>query len=77
MIDVADHCMYAAKKSSRNAWVGLYSNTNSRGDDLFTAVIEQTQSLLQTDELEMLSSIEEVEKVNWSAEELIPVQASN
>ena len=77
VIDVADHCMYAAKKSSRNAWVGLYSNTNSRGDDLFTAVIEQTQSLLQTDELEMLSSIEEVEKVNWSAEELIPVQASN
>jgi len=77
VIDVADHCMYAAKKSSRNAWVGLYSNTNGRGDDLFKAVIEQTKSLLQTDELEIRSSITEVDKVNWLGDELIPVQASN
>jgi len=45
--------------------VGLYNETNSRGDDLFTAVIEQTHSLIQSDELKMLSSIADVDQVNW------------
>jgi len=77
VVDVADHCMYAAKKSSRNAWVGLYNNTNVRGNDLFKAVIEKTETLLQTDELEILTSITEVDQVNWLGDELIPAQASN
>jgi diguanylate cyclase (GGDEF)-like protein len=66
VVDVADHCMYAAKKSSRNAWVGLYNENTEIGDsDLFTMVIEQTQSLIQTDELKILSSIIDVDQVNW------------
>ncbi|WP_019029155.1 two-component regulator propeller domain-containing protein [Colwellia piezophila] len=76
VVDVADHCMYAAKKSSRNAWVGLYNKTDSRGDDSFTAVIEQTQILLQANELEMQTSILEHDQVNWSAEELTQVKES-
>ncbi|NQY65086.1 MAG: diguanylate cyclase, partial [Alteromonadaceae bacterium] len=63
VIDVADHCMYAAKKLSRNAWVGL--NSNGRGDDLFVRVIEQTQTLIESDELEMLTSISEYDQVDW------------
>jgi len=74
VIDVADHCMYAAKKSSRNAWVGLYDKTSGRGDDLFTAVIEQTQTLIQSDEVEMLTSIVDHNQVNWLAEELTQVR---
>jgi len=65
VVDVADHCMYAAKKSSRNAWVGLYNKTNARSDDLFTAVIDQTHLLIQSDELKVLSSIADVDQVNW------------
>ncbi len=65
IIDVADHCMYAAKKSSRNAWVGLNNKVNSRGDDLFTSIIGQTQKLIQSNELEMLTSISESNQVNW------------
>ena len=65
VVDVADHCMYAAKKSSRNAWVGLYAKTNKRDVDLFTAVIEKTQPLIQSNELKMLSSIVEINQVIW------------
>ncbi|NQZ90368.1 MAG: diguanylate cyclase [Saccharospirillaceae bacterium] len=65
VVDVADHCMYAAKKSNRNAWVGLYAKTNKHNEDLFTAVIEETQSLIQLDELKMLSSIAEIDQVIW------------
>jgi len=73
VVDVADHCMYAAKKSSRNAWVGLYNKTHGHADDLFTSVIEQTQTLVQSNELEMLTSILEHDQVNWLAEELTQV----
>jgi len=76
VVDVADHCMYAAKKSSRNAWVGLYNKTHGHGDDLFTAVIEQTQTLVQSNELEMRTSILEHDQVNWLAEELTQVKKS-
>jgi len=65
VIDVADHCMYAAKKSSRNAWVGLYAKTNEHDEGLFTEVIEKTQSLIQSDELKVLSSIAEIDQVIW------------
>lgn len=65
VVDVADHCMYAAKKSNRNAWVGLYAKTNKRDDDLFTAVIEKTQPLILSEELKMLSSITEIDQVIW------------
>jgi hypothetical protein len=57
--------------------VVLYNKINVHGDNLFTAVIEQTQSLLQTDKLEMLSSIAEIDQVNWLTDELIPAQANN
>ncbi|NQY65762.1 MAG: diguanylate cyclase, partial [Alteromonadaceae bacterium] len=65
VVDVADHCMYAAKKSSRNAWVGLNSITNGQGDDLFASVIEQTETLIKSDELEMLTSVSERDQVHW------------
>jgi len=77
VVDVADHCMYAAKKSRRNAWVGLYNETNGRGDDLFTSVIEQTQLLIQSDELTMLSSIGDIDQVNWSTDKLALAQENN
>jgi len=69
VVDIADHCMYAAKKSTRNAWVGLYNKNNGRSDDLFTTVIEQTQSLIQSGELKMLTSIADVDQINWLLDE--------
>jgi len=65
VINVADHCMYAAKNTTRNAWVGLNNKTNDRGDDLYIEVIENTPTLIQSGELEILTSITEHNQVNW------------
>jgi diguanylate cyclase (GGDEF)-like protein len=65
VVDVADHCLYAAKKSGRNAWVGIDSTASCLTDDLFTRVTEQTQSLIQAKELNMFTSISEHKKVIW------------
>ena len=65
VVEVADHCMYAAKKSSRNAWVGLQANIDQQGDNIFTEIIEHTTSLIESNQLNMVSSITDTNKVTW------------
>jgi len=65
VLDVADHCLYAAKKSNRNAWVGLNSSDSCKADDLFARVTDQTELLVQSKELQMFTSISEIENVIW------------
>jgi diguanylate cyclase (GGDEF)-like protein len=65
VVDIADHCLYAAKKSGRNTWVGLNSTENCRVDSLDEEVIGKTASLIQANELAFKSSISNLEKLNW------------
>jgi diguanylate cyclase (GGDEF)-like protein len=69
VVDVADHCMYAAKKSSRNAWVGINNKIEVKTDELFTKVVGQTEVLIQSGELGMLTSITESDQVSWETNE--------
>jgi len=64
-IDIADLCLYAAKRTSRNAWVGLNSNASCINSDIFDRVTKQTQALIQSNELEMLSSLSRDKKIEW------------
>jgi len=65
VIDIADHCLYAAKKSSRNAWVGLNTSESCIDKELFTRTLKQTQTLIESKELQLLSSISDHGKVQW------------
>lgn len=65
VIDVADHCMFAAKNSSRNAWVGINSKNDNLDHELFTRFFEQTQTLIQSGELEIITSISEHWHIKW------------
>jgi diguanylate cyclase (GGDEF)-like protein len=65
VIDIADHCLYAAKKSSRNAWVGLNTSESCIDEELFTRTIKKTQTLIESKELQLLSSISDHDKVQW------------
>jgi diguanylate cyclase (GGDEF)-like protein len=65
VIDIADHCLYAAKKSSRNAWVGLNTSESCIDEELFTRTLKQTQTLIESKELQLLSSISDHDKVQW------------
>ena len=64
VVDIADHCLYAAKKSSRNAWVGL-ENINCTEENLFSNITEKTQNIIDLDQLEVTSSIDDKSLLKW------------
>lgn len=51
VIDVADHALYAAKKSGRNRSVGLAAGTNTRVADLHQEIGRNLQGMIETNEL--------------------------
>ena len=63
-IDVADLCLYAAKKSNRNTWIG-FTDLTCDEQDVFSAVIDKTESLISSGQLMLASSIDEVDKIQW------------
>jgi diguanylate cyclase (GGDEF)-like protein len=65
IVDIADHCLYAAKKSSRNAWIGL-NNINCSEDNLFENVSNKTKSLIDAKQLRLCTSIKNTDDINWS-----------
>jgi diguanylate cyclase (GGDEF)-like protein len=65
VIDIADHCLYAAKRSSRNAWVGLNTSESCIDEELFTRTLKKTQTLIESKELQLISSISDHDKVQW------------
>lgn len=64
VIDIADRCMYTAKQSSRNAWVGL-SNIDCNEENLHTDIIENTKELIDKNHLEVESSIADKTSLLW------------
>jgi diguanylate cyclase (GGDEF)-like protein len=64
VVDIADHCLYAAKNSNRNAWVGL-ENLNSTEEDIFLKITKQTQNLIDLKQLEVRSSITDKSLLKW------------
>ncbi len=65
VVDIADHCLYAAKKSGRNAWVGLNSLENYNNMNVFNQIKTHTQKMINSDELEVLTSINKETEINW------------
>ncbi|GHE89222.1 ligand-binding sensor domain-containing protein [Thalassotalea profundi] len=64
VIDIADHCLYAAKKSSRNAWVGL-ENLALNDEHIMSKIIEETQHSIDIKELEVISSLSDNSLIKW------------
>jgi len=65
VVDIADHCLYAAKKSGRNAWVGLNNLENYNNMNVFNQIKTHTQKMINSDELEVLTSINKETEINW------------
>jgi diguanylate cyclase (GGDEF)-like protein len=65
VMDIADHCLYAAKNSNRNAWVGL-ENLSSTEDDIFSKIIKKTQTSIDLQQVEVRSSIANKSELNWN-----------
>ena len=65
VVDVADHCLFAAKKTQRNAWVGLSGTTNSTHEQLFKHIVEYPEQLILNGEIEVSTNISEDKPLLW------------
>jgi diguanylate cyclase (GGDEF)-like protein len=67
-LELADHCLYAAKNSKRNAWVGICSLSNEiNGDKAFISIKNETKKLIQENGLEINSSISDISTIKWNS----------
>ena len=64
VIDIADHCMYVAKKSSKNAWVGL-NDINFSKKNKVSYITKKTKELIDLKQLEVKSSISDKTLLKW------------
>jgi predicted signal transduction protein with EAL and GGDEF domain len=65
VVDIADMCLYAAKRSGRNAWVGLVSTQHSTIEDFSANITKQIPELLSQGVLEVHASLEDLSKLTW------------
>jgi diguanylate cyclase (GGDEF)-like protein len=65
VLDIADHCLYAAKKSARNSWIGL-EDIGCRDENLFVSVTEKTQILINSKQLKVECSLAKQDKIKWN-----------
>jgi diguanylate cyclase (GGDEF)-like protein len=65
VLDIADHCMFAAKKSSRNAWVGLNNINYSEGNET-SNITGMTKELIDMKQLEVETSITDKTLLKWN-----------
>jgi len=65
VVDMADACLYAAKRSGRNAWVAITSTDLTSSDDLTPDLAKHLPGLIQDGKLEMKTSLKEDAVVCW------------
>jgi diguanylate cyclase (GGDEF)-like protein len=64
VVDLADACLYAAKRSGRNAWVGIVSTDLASREDLTPDLAKYLPEYIQEGKLEMNTSLQN-KNVNW------------
>ncbi len=65
VLAVADQALYAAKYTTRNAWVGIFDTDQSAPDNLFQSILEKPQAVLDAGEIDVVSSISRARRLDW------------
>ena len=65
VVEIADYCLYMAKKSQRNAWVGMLTNERTKSEMLLERIREDANKLVKKGELQLVTSIEDRETIVW------------
>jgi len=58
IVDVADACLYAAKHSGRDAWVGLLTNKKTPTENLFQRLQDVPDDLIKAGEVDLKTSLQ-------------------
>ncbi len=64
VLDVADTCLYAAKKSNRNAWVGLYADDNP-DPNLVNKILDDVENTYTDKDIKIKTSFEGSKPLIW------------
>ena len=65
VLDVADTCLYAAKGSQRNAWVGVHISTNCTDNAIIDKFLKTPEQTVQSQAVNVLSSLPVDELKGW------------
>jgi diguanylate cyclase (GGDEF)-like protein len=65
VLDIADHCLYAAKESTRNAWIGL-DDLSCSDENLFHNITEETEKLINLKQLKVECSLLNPSEIKWN-----------
>ena len=65
VVDVADHCLYAAKRSGRNGWVGILPGQEVPSAELGKHVASRLPELVETPLVEVVCSFPDAAKLDW------------
>jgi diguanylate cyclase (GGDEF)-like protein len=65
LLDLADHCLYAAKRGGRNAWVGLYPAEDADPELLRERIPAGLGELIWRHQIEPLTSLPEDVILEW------------
>ncbi|MBI4911377.1 MAG: diguanylate cyclase [Acidobacteria bacterium] len=64
-IEIADQCLYAAKNSGRNAWVGTYSGTLRGSEGLRPAVLADISTVIASGDFTLRTSLPDPRRISW------------
>ncbi len=69
VLDIADHCLFAAKRGGRNAWVGLFPSVEGEATHIQQALPLEIPKLLATGELAVTTSLADPLGLDWNLKE--------
>ncbi len=66
VVSLADRCMYAAKRSGRNAWVGILAGENLDNENLSMRLQVHLEAFISSGQLKLLTSLPEGARLDWN-----------
>jgi predicted signal transduction protein with EAL and GGDEF domain len=69
-IDLADHCLYAAKRTSRNAWVSIAPSHSTPNYDM-SFIKQNTKRLIDESKFVLSTSVIDTQKIVWNSHNLL------
>jgi diguanylate cyclase (GGDEF)-like protein len=66
VLDIADHCLFAAKRGGRDAWVGLFPREGGDAIRIKAGLPVEIQALLDSGEITVATSLPDSSALDWN-----------